>query len=250
MPSINMKETTKAYIPNADTDSIGDDMAMDKNAAGQLAAVHMALPNLDPKDVSNPISHLPGKPPGSSTPRFGNLKQASSRPPGGFFDAKASSETLRKRNGSFPSVKSDFPSQSARGDVARRMRCLPPGDAGVLQEVLCELGHACRARPGGGGSAEHRGAAAEGDSFRDPAPIQHLNRRDRAGLMTCSAEDETCHGDGVWRWRKGGRSGAAQKLKHSTVRILTDISRRSMNAILLHPQSCSAAPALSHGIYR
>jgi hypothetical protein len=34
MPSINMKETTKAYIPNADTDSIGDDMAMDKNAAG------------------------------------------------------------------------------------------------------------------------------------------------------------------------------------------------------------------------
>jgi len=44
MPSINMKETTKAYIPNADTDSIGDDMAMDKNAAGQLAAVHMALP--------------------------------------------------------------------------------------------------------------------------------------------------------------------------------------------------------------
>ena len=54
MPSINMKETTKAYIPNADTDAIGDDMALDKNAAGQLAAVHMALPNLDPKDVSNP----------------------------------------------------------------------------------------------------------------------------------------------------------------------------------------------------
>ena len=65
-------------------------MALDKNAAGQLAAVHMALPNLDPKDVSNP-----------------------------------------------------------------------------------------------------------------KAPIQHLNRRDRAGLMTCSAEDETCHGDGVWRWSQG-----------------------------------------------
>ena len=27
----------------------------------------------------------------------------------GFFDAKTSSETLRKRNGSFPSVKSDSP---------------------------------------------------------------------------------------------------------------------------------------------
>ena len=61
-------------------------------------------------------------------------------------------------------------SQSARGDVARRMRCLPPGDAGVLQEALCELGHACRARPGGGGPLEHRGSTAEGDSFRDPAP--------------------------------------------------------------------------------
>ena len=54
------------------------------------------------------LSIVPG-PPGSSTSRFGNLKQASSRPPGGFFDAKTSSETLRKRNGSFPSVKSDSP---------------------------------------------------------------------------------------------------------------------------------------------
>ena len=50
---------------------------------------------------------------------------------------------------------------------------------------------------------------------------------------------------------KGGRSGAVQKLQHSTVRILTDIPRRSMNPIfLLHPQSCSAAPALSHGIQK
>ena len=42
-------------------------------------------------------------------PPFGDLKQTSSRPPGGFSDAKTSSETLRKRNGSFPSVKSDSP---------------------------------------------------------------------------------------------------------------------------------------------
>ena len=36
-------------------------MALDKDTAGQLAAVHVALPNLDPKDVSNPkapIQHL------------------------------------------------------------------------------------------------------------------------------------------------------------------------------------------------
>ena len=65
-------------------------MALDKDTAGQLAAVHVALPNLDPKDVSNP-----------------------------------------------------------------------------------------------------------------KAPIQHLNRRDRAGWMTCSAEDATCHGHGAWRWRQG-----------------------------------------------
>jgi len=67
-------------------------MALDKDTAGQLAAVHVALPNLDPKDVSNP-----------------------------------------------------------------------------------------------------------------KAPIQHLNRRDRAGFMPYSAEDETYHGDGAWprRWRKG-----------------------------------------------
>ena len=50
---------------------------------------------------------------GNEPLRFRNvsedLKQASSRPLGGFFDAKTSSETLRNRNGSFPSVKSDFP---------------------------------------------------------------------------------------------------------------------------------------------
>ena len=45
----------------------------------------------------------------SANSRFGDLKQTSSRPPGGFSDAKTSSETLRKRNGSFPSVKSDSP---------------------------------------------------------------------------------------------------------------------------------------------
>ena len=56
-----MDATTKACIPNADTDAIGDDMALDKDTAGQLTAVHVALPNLDPKDVSNPkapIQHL------------------------------------------------------------------------------------------------------------------------------------------------------------------------------------------------
>src|SRR6056300_809475 len=36
-------------------------------------------------------------------------KESFSSPPGGFPDAKTPSETLRKRNGSFPSVESDFP---------------------------------------------------------------------------------------------------------------------------------------------
>src|SRR6056300_1237072 len=36
-------------------------------------------------------------------------KESFSSPPGGFPDANTPSETLRKRNGSFPSVKSDSP---------------------------------------------------------------------------------------------------------------------------------------------
>ena len=128
---------TEACIPNADTDAIGDDMALDKDTAGQLAAVHVALPNLDPKDVSNP-----------------------------------------------------------------------------------------------------------------KAPIQHLNRRDRAGFMPYSAEDETYHGDGAWprRWRKGRTDrGNKEAETLDSEDLLTNIPRRSMNQVpLWHLQSSSEAPALSH----
>ena len=67
---------------------------------------------------------------GRLNPPFRNFKQAASRPPGGFFGAKTSSETLRKRNGSFPSVKSDFPTPPGSPREAQ-----PPG-SGISNKHL------------------------------------------------------------------------------------------------------------------
>ena len=62
--------------------------------------------------VSNLIPPPPREASGKLSLPFWESKTSifkASRGPGGFFDAETSSETLRKRNGSLPSVKSDSP---------------------------------------------------------------------------------------------------------------------------------------------
>ena len=59
--------------------------------------------------VSNLIPPPPREAPGRLNPPFRESQTGIFKASRGLFDAKTSSETLRKRNGSFPSVKSDSP---------------------------------------------------------------------------------------------------------------------------------------------
>ena len=131
--------------------------------------------------MSNLIFPPPGKPPGSSTPRFGNLKQASSRPPGGFFGAKTSSETLPKRNGSFPSVKSDSatpPGSPRESQTSIFKASRPPGgflDAKTSSETL-------RKRNGSFPSVKSDSATPLGSPREAQPPVSGISNKHLQGL--------------------------------------------------------------------